>query len=123
MVTLLEAKAEEKALDYILIDTPGQVEAFTWSASGAIITQAFASAFPTVLAFIIDSERASVPITFVSSLLYATSIMFRARLPMVVLLNKADVVRPTLAYEWIADVFSLRAALDSAAEHSPGGVG
>jgi GTPase SAR1 family protein len=46
-----------KALDYILVDTPGQIEAFTWSASGTIITSALASAFPTVLAFVIDTPR------------------------------------------------------------------
>lgn len=27
-------------LRYILIDTPGQIEVFTWSASGTIITEA-----------------------------------------------------------------------------------
>ena len=46
-----------KALDYILVDTPGQIEAFTWSASGSIITAALASSFPTVLAFVVDTPR------------------------------------------------------------------
>lgn len=31
-----------------LIDTPGQIEAFTWSASGSIITDSLASSHPTV---------------------------------------------------------------------------
>lgn len=31
-----------------IIDTPGQIEAFTWSASGAIITDSLASSHPTV---------------------------------------------------------------------------
>lgn len=121
MLAILEAKAAE-GLDYILVDTPGQVEAFTWSASGAVITQALASSFPTTLCYVADSERAAAPVTFASTLLYATSIMFRARLPMVLLFNKADVVRPTYADEWIGDVFALRAALDaqSSAYHSGG---
>ncbi|CAN0416216.1 unnamed protein product, partial [Ectocarpus sp. 13 AM-2016] len=33
---------------YVFIDTPGQIEVFTWSASGQIITETLASAFPTV---------------------------------------------------------------------------
>lgn len=33
----------KKGLDYLLIDTPGQIEIFTWSASGAIITDAISS--------------------------------------------------------------------------------
>ena len=28
---------------YVLIDTPGQIEVFTWSASGTIITEALVS--------------------------------------------------------------------------------
>uniref|UniRef100_A0A672KPT6 GPN-loop GTPase n=1 Tax=Sinocyclocheilus grahami TaxID=75366 RepID=A0A672KPT6_SINGR len=34
---------------YVLIDTPGQIEVFTWSASGTIITEALASSFPCVI--------------------------------------------------------------------------
>ncbi|XP_016119500.1 GPN-loop GTPase 1-like, partial [Sinocyclocheilus grahami] len=34
---------------YVLIDTPGQIEVFTWSASGTIITEALASSFPCVV--------------------------------------------------------------------------
>lgn len=29
--------------DYVVIDTPGQIEVFTWSASGNIITEALAA--------------------------------------------------------------------------------
>ena len=35
----------------MLVDTPGQIEVFTWSASGSIITDSFASSFPTVSYF------------------------------------------------------------------------
>ena len=31
---------------YVLIDTPGQIEVFTWSASGTIITEALVSYLP-----------------------------------------------------------------------------
>jgi hypothetical protein len=34
-------------LDHIVFDTPGQIEVFTWSASGAIITEALAGTLPT----------------------------------------------------------------------------
>jgi GTPase SAR1 family protein len=33
---------------YVVIDTPGQIEIFTWSASGMIIASTLASALPTV---------------------------------------------------------------------------
>ena len=55
----------------MIIDTPGQIEIFTWSASGAIITDAVASALPTVIAYIVDTPRAVAPATFMSNMLYA----------------------------------------------------
>ena len=53
------------------MDTPGQIEIFTWSASGAIITDAVASSLPTVVAYIIDTPRTTAPATFMSNMLYA----------------------------------------------------
>lgn len=55
------------------MDTPGQIEIFTWSASGAIITDAMASALPTVIAYVIDTPRTTAPATFMSNMLYACS--------------------------------------------------
>jgi hypothetical protein len=45
---LLEKK-REPPLKHIILDTPGQIEIFTWSASGQIITELLASSFPTVV--------------------------------------------------------------------------
>src|SRR5882757_2569187 len=56
---------------HIILDTPGQIEIFTWSASGAIITDAVASSFPAVVAYIIDTPRPTAPATFMSNMLYA----------------------------------------------------
>lgn len=56
---------------YVILDTPGQIEIFTWSASGAIITDAMASTFPAVVAYIIDTPRTKAPATFMSNMLYA----------------------------------------------------
>lgn len=59
------------ARSYIFVDTPGQIEAFTWSASGQIITDALASSFPTVILYIVDTPRTTAPTTFMSNMLYA----------------------------------------------------
>ena len=56
---------------YVILDTPGQIEIFTWSASGAIITDAIASSLPTVVAYIVDTPRTTSPATFMSNMLYA----------------------------------------------------
>ena len=36
VIQLCESKTD---VEYILVDTPGQIEIFTWSASGAIVTE------------------------------------------------------------------------------------
>ena len=63
--------ADRLLVSYVILDTPGQIEIFTWSASGAIITDAMASSFPAVVAYIIDTPRTTAPATFMSNMLYA----------------------------------------------------
>ena len=107
----------DNSMDYILVDTPGQIEAFTWSASGSIISESLASAFPTVLCFVIDTARcASSPNTFMSNMLYACSMFYRTRLPIVIAFNKNDVVPHDFAVEWMKDYEAFQEALDESME-------
>jgi GTPase SAR1 family protein len=46
IIGVLEKKEE---LDYIIVDTPGQLEVFSWSASGQVISDSFSVIFPTVI--------------------------------------------------------------------------
>lgn len=97
---------------HILIDTPGQIEVFVWSASGAILLSALASSFPTIIAYIIDTPRTTENTsTFMSNMLYAISILYKTRLPMVLVFNKTDVKAETEAVEWMRDFESFQAAL------------
>ncbi|KAJ3076563.1 hypothetical protein HK102_005392 [Quaeritorhiza haematococci] len=99
------------SLDYVLVDTPGQIEIFTWSASGAIITDTLAASHPTVLVYIIDTPRSTSPATFMSNMLYACSILYKTKLPFVLVFNKTDVVSHDFAVEWMTDFESFQAAL------------
>ncbi|GAV73880.1 LOW QUALITY PROTEIN: ATP_bind_1 domain-containing protein [Cephalotus follicularis] len=83
-------------LDYVLVDTPGQIEIFTWSASGAIITK-FASTFPTVITYVVDTPRSASPVTFMSNMLYAFSILYKTRLPLFLAFNKIDMAQHQFA--------------------------
>ena len=103
---------------HIFIDTPGQIEVFTWSASGAIITDALASTFPTVLVYVIDTPRTQSPVTFMSNMLYACSILYKTRLPFVIAFNKVDIAPHDFAVEWMADFEAFQAALDVESEKS-----
>jgi GTPase SAR1 family protein len=108
---LLEKRADD--LDFIFIDTPGQIEVFTWSAGGQIIHELLASSFPTVILFVSDTPRSASPTTFMSNMLYACSVLFKSRLPMVCAFNKVDVVPCEFAMEWMTDFESFQNSLDS----------
>ncbi|EME26312.1 nucleotide binding protein [Galdieria sulphuraria] len=101
LVELLESREEQ--VDTFVVDTPGQVEVFTWSSSGSIIAESIASSFPTILLYVVDTPRATKPLTFVSNMIYACSIMYRMQLPLVVVLNKKDLVSTEFAQQWLND--------------------
>jgi hypothetical protein len=95
----------------MLFDTPGQIEVFTWSASGAIITETLASSFPTIIVYVIDTARCTSPVTFMSNMLYACSILYKTRLPFVLAFNKIDIVDAGFAMEWLTDYDAFQQAL------------
>jgi GTPase SAR1 family protein len=118
IVNLLEKRAkpdpehpERKPIDRILVDTPGQIEAFVWSASGTILLESLASAFPTVIAYIIDTPRTASTSTFMSNMLYACSILYKTKLPMILVFNKTDVKDASFAKEWMTDFEAFQEAL------------
>lgn len=94
---LMRKKAERTSC-YVL-DTPGQIEVFTWSSSGEIISKFFGSAYPTILLYVVDSERCLNPITFVASMLYCCSIVERLELPLIIVFNKSDLIPQSLNIE------------------------
>jgi GPN-loop GTPase len=107
------------SLDYVLVDTPGQIEVFTWSASGTIIADALAASFPTVLLYVVDTPRSSTsPVTFISNMLYSCSIMYKTRLPLVIAFNKVDVESADKPLHWMSDFEAFQEALDEASRQS-----
>ncbi|NP_001003633.1 GPN-loop GTPase 1 [Danio rerio] len=98
--------------EYVLIDTPGQIEVFTWSASGTIITEALASSFPCVVIYVMDTSRSVNPVTFMSNMLYACSILYKTKLPFIVVMNKTDIIDHSFAVEWMQDFEVFQDALN-----------
>uniref|UniRef100_K1R5L6 GPN-loop GTPase n=1 Tax=Magallana gigas TaxID=29159 RepID=K1R5L6_MAGGI len=99
--------------EYVILDTPGQIEVFTWSASGTIITETLASTFPTIVVYVMDTSRSINPVTFMSNMLYACSIMYKAKLPFIVAMNKVDIISNKFAVEWMTDFEVFQEALES----------
>ena len=108
VISILEPK---KDLDFVVIDTPGQLEVFSWSASGKLITDSFSIIFPSILIYIIDIPRCNNPNTFSSNMLYALSIMYKMKLPLLIAFNKVDVTKDNKVIEWMQDFQSLQDAL------------
>lgn len=105
VIEVLEKRASE--YDYIIVDTPGQIEVFNWSASGQIILDALAVSFPIVTTYVVDTVRCRNPTTFMSNMTYACSIMYKTKLPFILVFNKTDVLPCDFAKEWMSefDVF------------------
>ncbi|TVY25815.1 GPN-loop GTPase [Lachnellula hyalina] len=118
ILTLLEKRTapdpenpEKAPIKNILVDTPGQIEVFVWSASGSILLDSLSSTFPTVIAYIIDTPRTASTSTFMSNMLYACSILYKTKLPMILVFNKTDVKDAEFAKEWMTDFEAFQEAL------------
>jgi len=111
VLDLIDKRCKETDTEHIIFDTPGQIEVFTWSASGNIITEALAAKYPTVIVYVMDAVRSTNPVTFMSNMLYACSILYKCKLPFVVTMNKIDIVHHAYAVEWMRDFESFQDAL------------
>jgi len=111
VLNLIDRRSDQ--VDHVIFDTPGQIEVFTWSASGNIITEALAAQFPTVVVYVLDAVRSKDPVTFMSNMLYACSILYKTKLPFIVAMNKTDVISAKYAIEWMNDFEVFQEALQS----------
>ncbi len=87
--------------DYVLVDTPGQVELFAFRESSKAIIDAL-SGDRSMIAFLFDPALARQPSGFISLLLLSATVEFRFRLPMAHLLSKTDSLRPEQLAEILA---------------------
>ena len=77
--------------DYILVDTPGQVELFAFRESSKAIVEALTGE-RSLIAFLFDPSLAKQPGGFVSLLMLAATVQFRFGLPMLNVLAKEDIL-------------------------------
>ena len=87
---LKDAVSEIKA-DWLLIDTPGQLEIFAFRKEGRIIANSLRGR-ATAMLFLLDPMFCISPRNFVASLFLSTSVKLILNLPAVLVLTKADAV-------------------------------
>ena len=78
----------EQRKGFVLMDTPGQIELFTWSASGAIIAETLGNTLCTTILYVVDTVKCQDPVTFMSNMMYAVSILYKLKLPFLLVFNK-----------------------------------
>lgn len=102
LVEEIKKNSSEKGRTFI-IDTPGQIEVFNWSASGQIISNSLGNLLPTALLFVCDVVRCTNPNTFMSNMLFCCSVLFRTKLPVEVVFNKSDKDQERKQKKWMTD--------------------
>jgi len=100
--------------DYIIIDTPGQIELFAFRASGPYFVSNFQSDNKVTL-FLFDGMLVSCPINYISIALLASSIKLRLKTAQVNVLTKRDLIIEKIhgILEWSSSITSLESALNN----------
>ena len=99
--------------NFALIDTPGQMELFTFRESSRIVIDAFGRE-DSVLVYLNDPALVRQPSGLVSSMLFVATTQFRHSLPFINVLSKADLLLPEdleRVVKWSTDPFALYDAL------------
>ena len=103
--------------DYLLVDTPGQIELFAYRNSGSFIVENLTDKEKTSI-FLFDGSLITTPVNFVSVALLATSIRLRLHLPTLNIITKTDVIGTKLKdiIEWSGNIKSLENAIAANAD-------
>lgn len=108
----IQSELDELNPDYIIVDTPGQIELFAFRASGPyFVSNLRAEEKVTIFAF--DGMLVSAPINFVSISLLASSVKLRLKTAQINALTKRDLVADNLVriMEWSNSAYALDSAL------------
>jgi GTPase SAR1 family protein len=109
----IQLEVDELNPDYILIDTPGQIELFAYRSSGNYFISNF-QADSKVSIFLMDGVLVSSPINFVSLSLLSASINLRLKTSQINVLSKRDLIIDNLEniLDWANSDTALLKALD-----------
>ncbi len=104
---------EDYRTDYILVDTPGQMELFTFRESSQVVMDAF-DRDAGFLVYLSDPILSKKPSGLISSLLLAATCQFRHTMPFLNVLSKSDLLAENELEQilrWSSDPYALYDAL------------
>ncbi len=103
--------------DYLIVDTPGQIELFAYRSSGPFLVENISSEEKTNI-FLFDGALINTPVNFVSIALLATSIRLRLKIATVNVLTKTDLIGTKLKdiLQWTTSLSTLEDAIAKEAD-------
>jgi GTPase SAR1 family protein len=109
----IQHRVQELNPDYVIVDTPGQIELFVFRSSGPYFISNFYSDSKVAL-FTMDGTLATSPISFVSLMFLSQSIKLRLNIPQINVLTKRDKIIEKLPeiLRWSNSIISLQQSLD-----------
>lgn len=113
----LQEEADKINPDYLIIDTPGQVELFAYRTSGPYFVNNFMADQKSAL-FLYDGVLVTTAVNFVSMALLATSIRLRMGMPTINVLTKTDLIADKISeiLRWTTNLKSLENAISAEAD-------
>ena len=108
----IRGQVDEINPDYLLVDTPGQIELFAYRSSGAYVVENISFEEKTNI-FLFDGALNTTPVNFVSIALLATSIRLRLGLPAINVVTKTDLVGQKVKeiLKWSSSMSALEGAI------------
>jgi len=110
----LRTEIEELNADYVIVDTPGQMELFAFRASGPYIVKELSDDSKALL-YLFDATFSSDPLNYVSNMFLATAVYTRFLVPQLYVLSKTDLVPHKMVkriLEWNSRIGKLEEALE-----------
>jgi GTPase SAR1 family protein len=103
--------------DYLIVDTPGQIELFAYRTSGPFLVENLTTD-EKVSIFLYDGALVTTPMNFVSIALLATSIKLRLNLPAINVLTKTDLIGDKIKdiLRWSTNLTALENAISQEAD-------
>jgi len=111
-VDVIVGAIKELEADYVLVDTPGQMEIFVLRPAGPMVVKALAAVRPTVAIFMMDPTTADSFASLVVAKLMALSVQLRLEVPTVSVLNKADLLEDEDLAKAVEDPEALKSMVE-----------
>jgi GTPase SAR1 family protein len=99
--------------EYVIFDTPGQMELFTLRQSGKVLVESF-GADRSIIGFLYDPVISKIPSGFITLMLQAASVQVRFNVPFMGILTKSDLLKDEEQEEiikWSQDFMELDSAI------------